>query len=56
MRVSGVRKHETSSPLTATGGEVWGTPTTTTWRPALEKWSQTRSAWTALESATAIEE
>jgi len=35
--------------------EVCGTPTTITCRPAREKWSQTRSMRTALESATVME-
>ncbi len=37
MRVSPVRKHETSSPLTGTGGEVCGTPTTAALQGCLVK-------------------
>ena len=43
--VEGARKQETMSPLTALGGNVCGTPSTTQRLPARLRMSHSRSSW-----------
>ena len=43
--VDGARKQLIISPFTRLGGNVWGTPSTTTCLPTRDRMSQTRSSF-----------